>query len=258
LIDKDTSLLGIVVATNGEVLRINKTLNCIDEIQTMKIPTNVYQAELYNNRLYLLDSYNVFHVVCPYSLKVIQKLDIRVSSPILHFHVHPTLKANDYRFTISFLNNTIHSFTISQTEKIFLDFIRLTVTNKVTKIYSDLYKSILLLDDNSILIIDCKTGEVWHRIDEITDLNYNSRLFATHKIFAIDGTKGINIFKLRDNIKTDDIAEMEQLMLWVSSNIEKKPNSHSYIQTIMKSPVYQPEHLALNWSWSLKSNETNY
>ena len=242
--ESDNILSGLIVTQSGQIFKILK-----DSYKFIVLPISIFKVELFDSKLFILDSYHTFTVICPITLKTISYFDLECNSPIVQYHIHNTQKKDELRIVVALQNKTVKMFTLKNYELCLESQFSFNISSNIINIYCDEYKCIIVSDNNSIEIYDSNTGELWSKMKSITDSNYCTRLFATHKLFTVDGTKGFTLHKLNDTKGLD----MEELSMYLG----KKEKTERYLSHLYKTPIFGIEQLSLNWSMNNHNKTKN-
>jgi hypothetical protein len=125
--------------------------------------------------------------------------------------------------TIGFINRTVLQFdVINQTAMHLCCFI----TENVLKVYADPVKTLVVTDKGDVLVYD-NHGRFLHRIRDVCDPDYVTRVYGSESCFMVDGTDGIVAYRQE----------------------EKKVKKSGFLGALMKTPVFNIEHLRGNWSF---------
>lgn len=192
LTDIEHDLLGIAVSLDGTIYIIKE--NGVNEF---KLNESISQVELYDNKLYLLNTKNQIKVYCLKKENIINTLEFDVKVPITHFSVSENELYVAYDKTIQ--GNRLN----------------INTPFKVVKICTDQYKCVALLEDTSVVCHDIRTGEKWFRVKTNCDLNYFNKLKVSHSSFYVDGTKDeLAIYNLVNQENYEML--LDEFQLWLN------------------------------------------
>jgi hypothetical protein len=255
-------MLGYILTSNGEIMKINNTIDSNTTYTKFNISTSIQQAEYYPPYIYIIDGYNQIYIYCIKRDKIIYSFNVDYfNSPIIDFNVCPTLTPNEYKIAIGFKNNMVHIFDMHKGKIKEDSKISFIVKTGIKKIYNDLYKCIIALDDNSVLFCSSITGTMWYKLDNIYDSNYITRLYSSHRVFITDGTNGLITYDIDSKKENVDFNDMEGLSRWLKTNYESNDivtkKKSVFMEALMKTPVYNSEHLKVNWSFPIKNDDNN-
>ena len=253
-------MFGYILTSNGEIFKINSTIDGNTTYHKFNISTSIQQAEYYPPYIYIIDGYNQIYIYCIKRDKIIYSFNTNYFiSPIVHFNVCPTMKPNEYRITVGLKNNMVYIFTMFKGKIVIGSQINFSVPTTIKKIYNDLYKCIVALDDNSIHFYNSNTGELWYKLVDIYDSDYITRLYSSHRVFIIDGTDGVITYDIDPEKKDININDMEGLSRWLKTNYESNniitKKKSVFMEALMKTPIYNYKQMEGNWSYPLNNDK---
>ena len=228
LISLDKELLvGFIITVSGSIYKIiygNK------EIQRSSFDFFIVQVEYYEPYIYILDHYSTLHVYSPVHDKVINTINLDYHSPVVHFYVNTMFDRNEQNIYVALYNKEIQRIDLINREVIYKTSFKVPIN--VKKIYGDTYKCIILEENNSALFCDSNTGEEWYRLKNICDINYLSRIYASHTMFICDGT--INKLTMNYIIKPQkEEYENTDFTKWINKN------PYAYLKLLMETQPYK-------------------
>jgi hypothetical protein len=233
-------LIGLIVTSGGEISKVsydNHKYNIT--YSSVALPLFVYMAKFYEPYLYMIDSYQQFHIFCPVREKLLLSKDF-LPNPVLDFSV-----LSDKKMAFALLDQTVRIYCMEENNHTMVLSHVFRTKHAVKKIHIDEYKCVVLLEDGSLSIYDANNGELWYERKMVMDPSYTTRLYSSHQSIYIDGHSE-GLVKIESGRKT--ITELDDLTRWV--NIKFSKPSSPFLTALMNTPPYnRTENTQLNWSW---------
>ena len=243
----EDQLLALIVTSNGELSKVSYDRESANKTySSIPLPFSVYMAEFYDPYLYLIDSYQQFHIVCPVREKVLLSKDF-LPTPVIHFSV-----LSHQKMAFALLDQTVRIFSMDEETKQMVLHHVFKTAQPVKKIHIDQHKCIVLLEDGTLSMYDVESGELWYEKKTLVDTAYTTTLHASHQSIYIDGHREglIRIDSGRGGGGGGGaVKELDDLATWMSSKFSK-PATNPFLTALMNTPPYNATHnTQLNWSW---------
>ena len=240
----EDQLLALIVTSNGEVSKVSYDREFANTTySSIQLPFSVYMAEFYDPYLYLIDSYQQFHIFCPVREKVLLSKDF-LPTPVIHFSV-----LSHKRMAFALFDQTVRIFAMNEeTRQMVLRHV-FNTGQPVKKIHIDQHKCVVLLEDGTLSMYDVESGKLWYEKKTLVDTAYTTRLHASHRSVYIDGHREglIRIHSGRGG--GGNVKELDDLATWMNTKFSK-PATNPFLTALMNTPPYNAtENTQLNWSW---------